>query len=493
MKSDVTGSHVAYARVNCHMTLLSLEGLGMLHLRMTPLRDWAMPTALQKDPWHLDREEGWTLLVWLLDSLRHQGVLSFPSGVDPREDAFEPRNVALYVREISDSKAHVLGWAPKVTHERSTISNRRLDYLRRLLQRRTNLDDVAIDQVARGTLEHLWRELANPIWKERWNISNSPKTGGAKRLEYNFWEWVPIIGDAKVYRCNKCSAVSYSNLNGVCPTYGCSGEMIHIDNNSAWQDHHYRRLYEEMAVIPLHAEEHTAQWRREQAASIQQRFIDGEVNFLSCSTTFELGVDVGDLNAVLMRNVPPATSNYIQRAGRAGRRTNTAAYVLTYAQRRSHDLSYFRHPIDLVAGHIHPPSLALDNEIIIRRHMHAVLIAAFLRWAQDKYGFGYRSVGPFFKEQPDHPSGMTRFQQFLQDSSLLHPVTQALLRIVPASMHQALGIEAWNWLEKLINSQCSGILDYAAQEVSEDLHIYEELQKEEMKAAFASILKANFA
>ena len=71
---------------------------------------------------------------------------------------------------------------------------------------------------------------------------------------------------------------------------------------------------------------------------------------LSCSTTFELGVDVGELQAVLLRNMPPTTANYIQRAGRAGRRSGTAALVVTYAQRRSHDLSRYAEPETMLTG-----------------------------------------------------------------------------------------------------------------------------------------------
>src|SRR5690606_36907011 len=107
--------------------------------------------------------------------------------------------------------------------------------------------------------------------------------------------------------------------------------------------------------IPLTAKEHTAQWSTEEAARVQQEFIDGKTNVLSCSTTFELGVDVGELQAVVLRNVPPTVSNYVQRAGRAGRRSDSAALVLTYAQRRSHDLTGFARPESIIAGNVRTP------------------------------------------------------------------------------------------------------------------------------------------
>ena len=138
-------------------------------------------------------------------------------------------------------------------------------------------------------------------------------------------------------------------------------------------------MYRHLNPVPLTAREHTAQLMSSEAADIQQQFLRGEVNALSCSTTFELGVDVGELQSVVMRNMPPTTANYVQRAGRAGRRTASAALVVTYAQRRSHDLSRFADPKMMVAGQVRAPYVPLGNERIDRRHAHSVALAAFFR------------------------------------------------------------------------------------------------------------------
>jgi ATP-dependent helicase YprA (DUF1998 family) len=146
---------------------------------------------------------------------------------------------------------------------------------------------------------------------------------------------------------------------------------------------------------------------------------------LSCSTTFELGVDVGDLQAVLMRNMPPSTANYVQRAGRAGRRTDAVAYVFTYAQRRSHDLTQYREPKRMVAGKVSPPVVSLNNDKIIRRHLHSVVFAAFFRWAKENYDVDYASVGAFFAAGPTGRAPV----RFLAGQAAR--LAQALDRIMP--------------------------------------------------------------
>lgn len=90
-------------------------------------------------------------------------------------------------------------------------------------------------------------------------------------------------------------------------------------------------------IVVIVVKEHTAQLDRKKAKQYQQDFKNKKINILSCSTTFEMGIDIGDLETVFMRNVPPSPANYVQRAGRAGRRKDSAAYILTYCGTGSHD------------------------------------------------------------------------------------------------------------------------------------------------------------
>lgn len=454
---------------------MGLEGLGLLHFRLVPPEGWEPPDPLLEAPWNFTKEEAWNLLVLLLDSLRQQGAVTFPENVDPRSEAFAPRNVELYVREYANSNRGVLGWLPK------RGNNRRMDYLKRLLQtRQPELAQHECKDTARKTLEGLWKYFTNPAsdWREYLSPEPMTRVGTVYRLNYRFWEWVPVTEEEiPVYRCNRCANVSYVNLDDVCPSYVCDGVLERVDgDDAAWQENHYRHLYGLLTPIPLSSEEHTAQWTPQAASEVQSNFIRGAVNVLSCSTTFELGVDVGSLQAVLMRNVPPTTANYLQRAGRAGRRTDSAAFVLTYAQRRSHDLTHYNKPEQLVAGHMQPPVVIVRNRKIVRRHIHSVFLSAFFRWSVEEYDREFSSVGVFFKPDDGGPSGPDLLDKYID--GLPSSVLTALERIVPEEMQDELDLEMWGWLPQLTNDDSDGILDRAVEEVHNDLNLYAQLEQE---------------
>ena len=105
-------------------------------------------------------------------------------------------------------------------------------------------------------------------------------------------------------------------------------------------------------------------------------FRNGQLASLFCSPTMELGVDIRDLNAVHLRNVPPTPANYAQRSGRAGR-AGQPALILAYCSGGSgHDQYFFRRRDKMVAGEVTAPRLDLSNEDLVRSHIHAIWLAA---------------------------------------------------------------------------------------------------------------------
>lgn len=118
--------------------------------------------------------------------------------------------------------------------------------------------------------------------------------------------------------------------------------------------------------------EHTAQVPGQLRVQRENDFRAAKLPILFCSPTMELGIDIKDLNAVNLRNVPPTPANYAQRSGRAGR-SGQPALVFTYCSFGSpHDQYFFKHPELMVSGQVQTPRLDVANEDLIRSHIHAV-------------------------------------------------------------------------------------------------------------------------
>lgn len=122
----------------------------------------------------------------------------------------------------------------------------------------------------------------------------------------------------------------------------------------------------------IEGREHTAQVNHEDREVREERFREGVLPVLFCSPTMELGVDIAQLNAVYLRNVPPTPANYAQRSGRSGR-SGQPSIVITYCSIQSpHDQYFFRNSEKMVAGVVTPPLLDLSNEELILNHLHSV-------------------------------------------------------------------------------------------------------------------------
>ena len=191
----------------------------------------------------------------------------------------------------------------------------------------------------------------------------------------------------------------------------------------------YRRDFSKSK--PLVAEDHTGQLKTEERQDREERFraewyLDDDkkilddkkirnqsISALFCSPTMELGVDIGSLSVVHMRNAPPNPANYVQRSGRAGR-SGQGALVFTYCSRySSHDRHYFERPSELVAGKVQAPCIDLCNKELLLTHLYAMAI-------------GRTGLPGLAKQSGEQPSLMALIDKDDLDLGLSHGVKEGL-------------------------------------------------------------------
>ena len=128
----------------------------------------------------------------------------------------------------------------------------------------------------------------------------------------------------------------------------------------------------------------------------------------------------------------------------------------------------------MVAGLIRPPMISLENDKIIRRHIHSVLFASFFRWANEKYGILYKTGGNFFCENASEKSGASLLREYLQ--TFPEEVREALSRLLPESVIEIFDIDHWGWIKSLTNIEAQSdpiqeepVMDRAEAEINGDL------------------------
>lgn len=151
-----------------------------------------------------------------------------------------------------------------------------------------------------------------------------------------------------------------------------------LDNKPNFKRHRDMYLNDSLELsLGLWAEEHSAQLAPKENRRLQDLFIQGKRNVLSATTTLEVGIDIGGLTGVLMANVPPNKANYIQRSGRAGRRTDGSSLILTYTKNRHFDQNVFRDFQYYLNKPHRKLTISLEKEKIAIRHFNSFMLFKF--------------------------------------------------------------------------------------------------------------------
>lgn len=270
---------------------------------------------------------------------------------------------------------------------------------------------AATDEVVRNMLDALWTWMINP-------------NGGVLRETAYAGEYqlpagrLNLVVDGPWYRCRRCGSASIHPMDGSCQTGRCPGRLEYVTDEQRERFVHGSHTAGRYTrpPMPVVVREHTAQLTLERGRQYQDEFKRGQVNVLSSSTTFEMGVDVGQLQAVLLRNVPPGPANYIQRAGRAGRRQQGVAHAVTFARTVPHDQHHYFSPDAVINGRVPVPVIYTANTVLTQRHVNSMLLGRFLREATPPAGDEQILVHHFFPTSLGDNRPATLFTAWTKDN-----------------------------------------------------------------------------
>jgi ATP-dependent helicase YprA (DUF1998 family) len=176
--------------------------------------------------------------------------------------------------------------------------------------------------------------------------------------------------------CTICDKIASNEEPGqLCTRFGCHGKMATWEGPIAQGNLNALMVVEKYAPS-LFPAEHSAAVADDKREEYERGFMDGSPprpNLLACTPTLEMGVNIGDLEAVAMRNIPPSPANYAQRSGRTGR-VSRMGITAGFSRNTPHDGYFFDHPEQIIAGAIPPPKFNLKNLEAISRHIHSLVL-----------------------------------------------------------------------------------------------------------------------
>lgn len=215
-----------------------------------------------------------------------------------------------------------------------------------------------------------------------------------------------------------------------------------IKNNETIQELRNKGLWSDLADTILEgghyfrAAEHSAQQPKHKLDRYENDFKAGKLNLLSCSTTMEMGVDIGGINIVAMNNVPPHPANYLQRAGRAGRRREGRAVAITVCKNTPHDQSVFNNPSWPFTTPMRMPQVSLQSHELVQRHINSWLLSYWLKQVTQNTEIKTINTGDFFLRDENNPLSLSdRFLSWCENqASEVAAVNTAINSIVKRSV-----------------------------------------------------------
>jgi ATP-dependent helicase YprA (DUF1998 family) len=367
------------AEVMAHFGIMDAAGrtpedLGLLAVRYRFDSDWAISPTARLTTYGLDAREADDVLQVLLGFLRRDKAVSMPAGVDHDAPAFGSIPWKFVYALTTGEKREgltVRGWTRVGARLKRYGPTHIGDYLSRLLGEPPD----ALEDLIAG----IWSDLCDAHVLVRMNLGNF------YQLDHE-WLLASLVAPGDRYQCDRCHTVTSFAPGAICPRLACPGTLHQRDWEADTQTLVARWVSgDDQRFAAVRVAEHTAQIAKSNAEQVERAFRAedsagrGGVDVLSSTTTFEMGINIGDLQTVLLRNAPRSSANYVQRVGRAGRGRDKNAFCVTLCDRTPYAQDVWDQPELIMGGEVRAPTVFPDNALIAQRHFNAYLFADFLR------------------------------------------------------------------------------------------------------------------
>lgn len=362
---------------------ISLETLGLAEVTYPGLDALALPEPLEgilPTRAVVERLRAyWTaFLAALCDVLRTEGVVTLGSENDDKSYQFATL-IGGWCAEEKELRTRSVRFVGATTGQRRRIFAANI-------ARKCGILEDEVDRYSQILLRAAFQQLQENagkslMWLE--TQQRQTKEGGAvPAIRIRFSE-LGLRRPTALFRCVATGHIWPREVVGCAPEAG-GNHLDKVEDEDLDKDPRIMRQRREFSTSPvfkigLWAEEHSAQLSPKENRRLQDLFKAGIRNILSSTTTMELGIDIGGLNAVLMSNVPPGKANYLQRAGRAGRRADGSSIVVTFCHPHPFDREVFLHFNTYLSSPLRSPNVFLDRKRIAVRHSHALFLGNFFR------------------------------------------------------------------------------------------------------------------